>query len=220
MSLQKFVGKQVNLEISGKTPIRGTLVDLGSDILVIHNGIQFLYIPLIHLQIMKLEPRLDTDTTVPTEMPFENQTESISYRKILMNAKGIFTELYITGNQSIHGYITSIMNDFFVFFSPVFHTVLVSLNHLKYLIPYTSNVTPYSLDPERFPVKPSSMTLSRTFDQQLKKLEGQFVVLDLGENPHKIGLLKNVENRTLELIMANGETVYTHMEHVKTVHIP
>jgi len=219
--LRTFVGKYVEMEISGRPiPIKGNLVDLGSDILVIHDGMQFLYIPLIHLQNIRLSRAKDAEIIVPPEVPFENQSETISYRKMLMNAKGMFAELYIAGNQSIHGYLTSIMNDFFVFYSPVFHTVLISLQHLKYLIPYHPNLTPYSLNQERFPVKPSNMTLARTFDLQLKKLEGEFIVLDLGENPNKIGLLKSVENSTLELVTANGGTVFLHLDHVKTVHLP
>lgn len=219
--LQSLIGKTVEIEISGKVIlIKGQLVDLSSDMIVVYNGYQFLYIPFIHVQNMKLSATPQTDVDEFAESLFEKDNETISYRKMLMNAKGIFAELYITGNQSIHGYITSIMNDFFVFYSPVFHTVLISLDHLKYLIPYHTNTTPYSLDQVRFPVKPSSITLARTFDQQLKKLEGEFVVLDLGENPNKIGLLASVDDNALEIVTANGDTVYFHLEHVKTVHLP
>jgi hypothetical protein len=137
-----------------------------------------------------------------------------------MNAKGMFSEIYISGNQSIHGYLTTVMNDFFVFYSPVYHTVIVSLHHLKYLVPYNPNVTPYTLTSEQFPLKPSPITLARTFDQQLRKLIGEFVVLDLGENPNKIGVLKNVDQSIIELATASGASVLLHFDHVKTVHLP
>ncbi|GIP35747.1 DUF2642 domain-containing protein [Paenibacillus sp. J2TS4] len=221
--LRSLIGQPVELEISGRqSPIQGTLVDLGDDILVVHNRLQqFLYVPLLHLKTVKQAQLSELESMpVPGEAPFERQAETISYRKILMNAKGVFCELYITGSQSIHGYLTSIMNDFFVFYSPVFHTIYIPLHHLKYLIPYTTSATPYSLRHERFPVKPAALTLSRTFDQQLKKLEGEFVVLDLGENPSKIGLLRSVENQTLDLVTAKGETVVLHLEHIKTIHLP
>ncbi|MGN7384360.1 Uncharacterised protein [Chlamydia abortus] len=221
--LRSLVGQTVELEISGRhSPIQGTLVDLGDDILVIHNrSLQFLYIPLLHLKTIRQVLLTGEDMIpVPGEAPFDKQAETISYRKILMNAKGVFSELYITGSQSIHGYLTSIMNDYFVFYSPVFHTIYIPLHHVKYLIPYTTGSTPYSLHHERFPVKPASLTLSRTFDQQLKKLEGEFVVLDLGENPSKIGLLRSVDAPTLDLVTAKGETVVLHMDHIKTIHLP
>jgi hypothetical protein len=62
--------------------------------------------------------------------------------------------------------------------------------------------------------------LANTFEQQLKKLEGEFIVLDLGENPKKIGLLKKFEDQTLELVIADGSSVYMHLEHLKTIHLP
>lgn len=210
--------KQVEIEISGKSAtIRGKLIEFGQDILVVHNGTQFLYIPLIHLQ--QLRSTSEEEIVVP-ELPFEHYNEPISYRKMLMNAKGMFSELYITGNQSIHGYLMTIMNDFFVFYSPVYHSLIISLHHLKYLIPYSPNVTPYTLTPEQFPLKPSSLTLARTLDQQLRKMIGEFVVLDLGGNPSKIGVLKNVDQNMIELATASGSAVYLHFDHVKTVHIP
>lgn len=212
---------QVELEISGKkAPIRGKLIEVGQDILVLHNSTQFLYIPLIHLQQMRKTEREEEQPFDVPEMPFEPYNESLAYRKILMNAKGMFSELYITGNQSIHGYITTVMNDFFVFYSPVYHTVIISLQHLKYLIPYNPNVTPYTLSAEQFPLKPSPITLARTYDQQLRKLIGKFVVLDLGENSNKIGVLKSIDQSMIELATASGNAVFLHFDHVKTVHIP
>ncbi|MCQ6559630.1 DUF2642 domain-containing protein [Paenibacillus mendelii] len=215
-----LLDQYVELDISGKTmPIRGKMIDLGQDILVLHNGLQFLYVPLIHLQQLRLAKQEGEDLVIP-EIPFEQQSEPISYRKILMNAKGMFSELYITGNQTIHGYLTSVMNDFFVFYSPVYHSVMVSLQHLKYLIPYNPNVTPYTLTPAQFPLKPSPITLARTFDQQLRKLIGEFVILDLGENPNKIGVLKGIDQNMIELSTAGGNSVFLHFDHVKTVHLP
>ncbi|HTG68988.1 MAG TPA: hypothetical protein VL921_06980 [Candidatus Udaeobacter sp.] len=216
-----LLDRQVELEISGKTaPIRGKLIEFGQDILVLHNGTQFLYIPLIHLQQLRISTREEEDKVEIPEMPFEPYNEPISYRKMLMNAKGMFSEIYITGNQSIHGYLTTVMNDFFVFYSPVYHTIIVSLNHMKYLIPYNPNVTPYTLTPEQFPLKPSPITLARTLDQQLRKLIGEFVVLDLGEKSNKIGVLKSVDQSMIELATASGNAVFLHFDHVKTVHIP
>ncbi|WP_138752560.1 DUF2642 domain-containing protein [Paenibacillus sinopodophylli] len=216
-----LLDRQVELEISGKVaPIRGKLIEFGQDILVLHNGTQFLYIPLIHLQQLRLSTRDNEESYEVPETPFEPYNEPVSYRKTLMNAKGMFSEIYITGNQSIHGYLTTVMNDFFVFYSPVYHTVIVSLHHMKYLIPYTPNVTPYTLTPEQFPLKPSPLTLARTLDQQLRKLIGEFVVLDLGENSNKIGVLKNVDQNMIELANASGNAVFLHFDHVKTVHIP
>ncbi|WP_409343500.1 DUF2642 domain-containing protein [Paenibacillus sp. MBLB4367] len=217
--IRNFLGKHIDVNISGKGVITGLLIDLGSDIMVIHDGFHYLYIPLVHIQSVKLSTTDLTISELP-EQPIENHAEPISYRKMLVNAKGLFLEIYTSGGHSIHGYLTGIMNDYFVFYSPVYHTVFISMNHLKYLIPYQQDMTPYSLNQEYFPVKPSNITLARTFEQQIKKLEGKFVVLDMDEHPRKIGLLKSFEDLQLELVTANGETFYWNMHHIKTVHLP
>lgn len=215
-----FLDSQVELVISGRSGIRGKLIDFGPDILVLYSGTQFFYVPLIHLQQMRIVNDEDQSYSSTPELPFEPYNDSISFRKILLNSKGMFSEIYITGNQSIHGYVTAVMNDFFVFYSPVYHSVMISMRHLKYLVPYNANVTPYSLSSEQFPLKPTSLTLARTFDQQLRKHIGQFVVLDLGENPRKTGVLKNVDLNLLEIADASGSSVFIHFDHVKTIHLP
>lgn len=43
--LSRFLDKQVDIEISGNTTFSGTLLDIGQDIIVIHDGRTFLYIP-------------------------------------------------------------------------------------------------------------------------------------------------------------------------------
>jgi len=94
------------------------------------------------------------------------------------------------------------------------------MKHLKILIPYDDQTTPYSLEQEKFPVNPMPASLSRTFDQQLKKFEGEFVVLDLGEHHGKIGLLKSVSDNLVELVTADGASTFIHLDHVKTIHKP
>ncbi len=220
-TMTKLIDKQVELSLSGiQQPLKGVLLEVGSDLIVIFNEFHFYYIPIIHLQYLKLDTYASSSSIdPPTEYPFDLQSASISYRKMLMSAKGMFVEIYITGNQSIHGYLTHIMNDYFAFHSPVFHTIFISMKHVKYVIPYHPNTTPYSMKMEHFLVQPSQVTFSRTFDQQLKKLESQFVVLDLGENPSKIGVLHTADHPFLELHTATGKSIL-HSEHVKTIHLP
>ncbi|MFD0712454.1 DUF2642 domain-containing protein [Paenibacillus sp. GCM10027626] len=225
MNRKTLIDQYVELKIAGRTePAYGKIIDSGQDIVVLFNGIQYLFIPLQHiLQIRIVTSDTDigeflTATDIPLE--FERSNEAISYRKVLMNAKGMFSELYVTGNHTIHGYITSVMNDFFVFYSPVYHTVIISIYHLKYLIPYSPNMTPYTLTQEKFPLKPSPVKLSRTFDQQLLKMVGEFAVFDLGESPNKVGVLKKVEQNMAELTNADGSPVLLSLNHIKTVHLP
>jgi hypothetical protein len=213
-----LLGKQVDVEVSGKNTFTGKFLHYGLDIVVIYHEQRYFYIPLVHIQQLKLST-LYLDEPVPfLDEPIDFQEETISYRKILSEARGRFLEIYVTGNKSIHGYLTSIMNDYFVFYSPVYKSMFVSLHHVKWFLPYHRNVTPYSLSDQSLPFQPAPVTLSRTFKEQCKKFEGKLVVFDLGDHPNKIGLLQKVDDSVLELINANGETIYWNLQHLKTVY--
>lgn len=219
-NFESFMGRKVNIHFSGNAPISGILVDVGPDIIVIYQDEKYYYLPLVHLQQIKLSPKTDEPLESPSQSPFDMLTPTISYRKILDQARGRFVQIYVTGGRTVHGYLTSIMNDYFIFYSPVYKTLTVSLNHLKWLVPYPISVTPYSLNNNTFPVSPSTIPLSRTFEQQCKRYEGTLVVFDLGDHPDKIGLLQSVDNNRAELIIASGEKVCWNLHHLKTIHTP
>ena len=217
-----LIGKTIEVEISRDIFLKGTLLDSGLDIIVMYDdkNQHFLYIPFVHVQKLK-ETILDEEDPSyqpPSERPIE--TDLISFRKALMIAKGLFVQVYVTGNKSIHGYLTSIMNDYFVFHSPVYKTMFIAMKHVKWLIPYPPNATPYSLNNENLPLMPVSTPLARSFDEQLKKFENQLVIIDGGENTEQIGLLQKVRNNKVILITAERETVYRNIEHIKTIQLP
>jgi hypothetical protein len=215
-----LLGKQVSVQLSGNHSFKGILTDVAQDILVLYDGQQFFYIPWIHVHRLQLSSTLDEQINQPSETSLAEEIESISYRKILTNAKGIFTEIYVTGNLSFHGYITNVLADYFVFYSPVFKIMFISLHHLKWLTPYNKSITPYTLSNENLPVNPSNVPLLRSLVDQLKKAEGKLVVFDGGGDPMKIGLLKKVENKQVQLAIAGGEIVYLNPAHIKSVHLP
>ncbi|WHY01164.1 DUF2642 domain-containing protein [Neobacillus sp. DY30] len=217
-----LIGKNIEIEISGKNFYSGILVDSGLDILVLYIGRsqRFYYIPNVHIQRVK-EPKPDPYSEVyelPEEKPIESVSSAISFRGILTNAKGRFVEVYVTGNKSIHGYLTSIMNNHFVFYSPIYKTVFISMGHVKWLIPYPEHIAPYSINHQTLPASPASIPLARSFEDQCKKLENQLVVIDGGDSSEKIGLLQKVSNNQLTLITAERDIVYRNLEHVKTIH--
>lgn len=219
----QLIGKNIEIEISGGNFYTGILVDSGLDIVVLYLGKNqtFLYIPVVHIQRIK-EAKQDESSimyTPPSERPLETESQSISFRGILTIARGRFVEVYVTGNKSIHGYLTSIMNNHFVFYSPVYKTVFISMDHVKWLIPYPEQATPYSINNQTLPAAPAPIPLARSFEDQCKKLENQLVVIDGGDSSEKIGLLQKVSNYQLIIITAEREIVYRNLEHVKTIHI-
>lgn len=220
--IKAFIGKEVEVEISGKTFFNGILIDLGLDIVVLYDGWKFLYIPILHLHNIKERISIENDQTEqPTEgTPFQPENETLSYRKVLTNAKGQFVEIYVTGNKSIHGYITSVLNDYIVFYSPVYKSLFISMQHLKWLTPYTTKLTPYTLKPEELPVVPSSIPLSRSYEEQIKKFKGQLIIFDMGDDPNKVGLMTELSNNIVELVTASGTKIYWKLMHLKTAHLP
>lgn len=220
-NIKNLIGQKVELEVSGKTIFQGILVDLGQDILVLFNGKSYFYIPFLHVHNIRINSMIELETSEgPVVSPINEDQGVISYRKTLTNAKGRFVEILVTGDKSISGYVTNVLNDYFVFYSPVYKTVFISLNHLKWLTPYQSNITPYTLDNKELPLKPVNITLQRSIEEQLKKMEGNLVVFDVGDHPFKIGLLKQVQDNIIELVVASGETVYWKVPHIKSVHLP
>lgn len=221
MKVKENIGKFIKLEISGKKFISGLLVDIGSDTWVVFNGKDCLYIPIVHIQNWEfLKQDEVTEISIndaPT--PIYHNNEEISLRKILTLSKGNFTEIYVTSNQALHGFIISIMNNYFVFNSPIYKTMFISLNHLKWIIPYTNNQRPYGLPNTSLPVNQSNITFARSFEVQIEKLKGELIVFNNGENENLIGKIHGINNNYVELIKANEEPIYINLQHIKSVHM-
>lgn len=211
-----MLNKQIKLKITGHS-FKGILTDFGNDILVLFDGQKFFYIPLLHVQKAVLIEEDNEDTKQPALLPFSPKDDlPISYRSTLINAKGLNTQIHVIGKKSLHGTILQVLSDYLVLYSPVYKLIYIPLAHLKWLTLYEKNVSPYSVQSEL----PDFPSLSRSFEEQLKKFEGKIAVFDMGEDPDKIGLLKNGKSNLIELINANGENVYFKLNHVKSVYIP
>ena len=219
--VKQLIGQNVTIEISERIEFSGRLIDAGLDILVIYNK-QYFYIPFGHIHRIKVDTEgfYDWEANFQPKQPIPTNSETISFRKTLMNAKGAFVSLYISGEKTIHGYVTSVMNDYFVFYSPAYKVMYISMNHLKWLIPYSKNTSPYLLNHLSLPTNPTSTPLARTFTEQCKRLENQIVIFDNGDHPEKIGLLKKVYDSQLILINADGESICWNFQHIKTLQLP
>lgn len=210
-----MLNKQIKLKITGHS-FKGILTDFGNDILVLFDGQTFFYIPLLHVQKAVLVEEDNQEIKQPAVLPFSEDDSPISYRSILTNAKGLYTHIHVLGKKTLHGTIISILSDYLVLFSPVYKLIYIPLAHLKWLTLFEQNTSPYSVNPDL----PDVRSLSRSFEEQIKKFEGKIAVFDMGEDQDKIGLLKNGRGNLIELINANGETVYFKLNHVKSVYIP
>lgn len=216
-----LVNEVVQIEVSGKKLINGTVIDLGSDMIVLYNGTDFVYIPLDHTHSFKLDCDNENDLKAPTEPPSiiteENNTD-LSFGEVLTQAKGKYVEIYVAGSQPLHGHITSIMNNYFVFQSPVYKTMYISLKHLKWLIPYTQNERPYGVDNQNVTIQPNNDSLASYFEAQVEKFKNKIVVFNTDGNKSLIGKINNIEDQIVEIQTARANSVYINLHHIKTLH--
>lgn len=213
--LQPMLGKTIELKITENVNRSGVLIDYGDDIVVIYDGNDYLYVPAAHIQTIQL-------TTLPQAIIGYKVTDvvnEISLEEILKKSFGIFLQIYVSGNQSIHGYITHVQSNYFVFYSPIHKTMYIPMFHLKWLIPYPDNPMPYMINSVLPETSPGNQ-LNDTFEGQLKELEGHLVVFDWGSNSSKIGMLKSVNQHMAELITADQTSVFRNIQHVKTACFP
>ncbi|PGL72969.1 DUF2642 domain-containing protein [Bacillus sp. AFS055030] len=219
-SFKNFLNKQVTIEISGNSNVDGILIEVGNDLLVVFNGENFLYIPLLHIHNLSESILEESFGVVPSLQELEHEKDELSLRKVLTAAKGIFVEINLSNNRSFHGFITTIMNNYFVFYSPIYKIMYISLQHLKWLTPYLTDKTPYMLNHNLLPVNPSNIPLARTLDVQLNKLIGELVVMNSGENYEYIGKLSSIDSNFIELTTSRGESKLVGLRHLKSIFIP
>ncbi|MFE3976140.1 MULTISPECIES: DUF2642 domain-containing protein [unclassified Peribacillus] len=213
--LSKHIGQYMELELAGNIHEAGILIEASSDIIVLYTGKVYRYIPFRHIKNFSF-PMIEEEFGSGGEP----EIEETSFRKLLMNAKGRFVEILLTKKHSVHGYIVGIMNNYFVFYSPVFKTMFISMDHLKWLSVTNDEKGPYGLNKSEQLAQVSSLSWARTLEEQMKRLTNKLVVLDLGMHPKNIGKVSTVKDGIIEMVNAHGEAVIVNMRHVKSFHFP
>lgn len=211
----QYVGKVVKIEISGGGEQTVFLVDVGSDVIVFYGEKKYFYIQTVHVKNMEHHTDNKENTNYAPVDPIQ-LPKQVSFENILNNAKGRFIDVYISDNQTINGYVLSVQQDFMLFGSPLYGTMLIPLYHLKWISPYQSHQTPYSLKQDPFASSvPAVGSLKSTFAEQLHASAGRIVGFDSGLNVKKIGLLQAVEGDFIELTTADEKQRYYNIHHVK-----
>jgi len=146
--------------------------------------------------------------------------KDLTLTNILSHAKGIHVEISVTKNLALHGVITSVMNDYFVFESPIYKTMFISTKHLKWLVPYSKDQFSYGLSENEFlslsAIK--NQSLNNTFESQMYQLRNQLVVLNLGKDFSHIGRVINVNDQIVEIQNGKSISTYFNLSHIQTVH--
>ncbi len=211
----QYEGEIIEVELSSKKQISGKLIECGSDILVVLTGQYYAYLPQRHIHVIKRCEKNEYDIIQSEPSPFKQTSDVITLMAVLNNSKGIFVEVDISGIGAVFGYITNVMSDYFVFYSPALNQLFIPIHHLKSIIPYL-NKTPYDL-PLTSMIFPVNQLLADSFTKQVKQLQGEMVQLDGGKNAYKMGVLTHVENDLTELTIGNGQKLYLNISHIKSV---
>ncbi|KZE67152.1 hypothetical protein AWM68_04655 [Fictibacillus phosphorivorans] len=211
-----LLNKNVKLKVAGHL-LEGRFCDFGNDILVLYRESKYLYIPLTHVQkIILSDKAVIEDNSLSPDLPFAKENHTFfSYRMMLRNAIGLYTQIRVVGKNPLHGTIVNVLSDYFVFYSPVYKQIFIPLSHLKWLTVYEQDNSHYSM----YNPIPQKQSFSRSFEEQLKKWEGKLIVFDMGEDPDKIGILNSIKGNLAELISTTGEKVYFKLNHAKTVYL-
>ncbi|PZD95094.1 hypothetical protein DNH61_14465 [Paenibacillus sambharensis] len=224
---------QVELQLAGaEKTLLGTLAELGTDMaVVVHSSGKPFYVPLPQIRRMKLKEQCANPCDGLVEKAIaeypdllgraRTEGNAISYRKMLLHAKGMFTEAVLNGaNAVLSGYLSSIMNDYLVFYSPVWQTVMVRLDRICYISPFREGAAPFNLPPEQLPLRPSSLTLARAFEQQLQKMAGRVVSFNLDTGRGATGMLIRAEDKMIWLCTVTGRMEWLHASSISSVHLP
>lgn len=211
----------VTVEVSGRKQLTGTVIELGKDLVVLCNGMDFLYIPLAHIQYSRIDNSGDNVIEVPTDpkhVVVPEDGEDFTLLNVLQQSLDKGIEIFVTGRHSLFGYITEILDDYFVFWSPTHQNIYVKFSHLKWLIPYPPTHKFYGIVDETSLLQVKKNNNSRTFKEKVQELKNNVVVINGGESQKQIGKLNDVTDQFVEIQTAKMLTEYLNMEHIKTIH--
>lgn len=214
------MGEFIRLELIGKREVSGILVDLGSDVLVLRKQDEFYYIPLFHIREIRLLSKEEADSIIQFAAILSPPlADKLSLTEVLRAAeKGIFVELNVTTNQPVHGHITHAMDDYIVFFSPIYQTMIIPFKHIKWLIPYPASTHPYGFSQSirQEPNAPVKL-FARTFDKQIESMSGAFITCNIGDKESVSGKLIHKEMDFLDIMTVKEQDIHVNVHHIKSI---
>lgn len=217
----QYLDKEIiKIEIPGKKTLKGIIVEVGSDVFVLFDGKDYFYIPIAHIHQFQIDYVNEDGISMPSETTgLLNKTQDeLTFERVLALAVDIYSEIYVTGNQSLHGYISNIMSDYFVFQSPVYKTMYIGIEHLKWLIPYNHTEKPYGLSKQDFTIQSIPQEFPNTFQMQIETMKDKFVVFNLGEKENHSGSVRAIKGQFVELQTARANANFLNLLHIKTIH--
>ncbi|MEK4423779.1 DUF2642 domain-containing protein [Solibacillus sp. FSL K6-1523] len=222
--LQDFDKEIVEMEITGKRVLKGKIIDNSSEMVVLFDGKEFLYIPVCHIHEIKTDYSNEDSLKIPASFAqdkiFNGTKEEMTLLKVLAKAVGIYLEIHVLNNQPLHGYISNILQDYIVFQSPIYKKMFIPIQHLKIIVPYNQNQKPYTLSNDDFAINACNETFLSTFEAQIGTLKNKLTVLNIGEKHNFTGLICEIKGTLIALQTARENIIHYNIQHIKTIHLP
>ncbi|NQX67710.1 hypothetical protein HQN90_16440 [Paenibacillus alba] len=216
MVFNLYIGKLVHIELLGDRDKMGYLIDAGTDIIVIYMDKKYVYLPITHIKNIELNTEGNANQDAPPD-PI-SQTGHINFVDVLHTAVDRFVEIYLSDHQTLHGYVKFIAQDYLVFYSALYPKLYIPIIHIKWISPYESHQTPYSMNQKKWTTDTADSsldTLPLTFEQVLKGLEGEMICLDAGLHASQIGLLEKMNDSFIELVTADENKLHFNVQHIR-----
>ena len=220
--IQGLVQEIVRFEITGKKMVSGTLIDVGSDMIVLFNGMDFMYIPLDHIRNFETDRDNENNVQAPTELPsivaVDNQDE-LSFEKVLGTSERetsrdfcVRPSIFAWNDHSHYEQLHCL---------PIPH--LQNDVHIPKIISNGSFPSPRAINymgrnTTSFSPQATNETFASSFDKQVEKYINKFVVLNINERESFIGIINNVEDQIVSFNQQKHPPVYLNMRHIKTFH--
>ncbi|AZN42683.1 hypothetical protein [Paenibacillus albus] len=216
--LRSYINDKACIEVTGNRTVVGKLIDAGIDLLVMFDGQRYVYLPLSHVHSVKKTQKSEDDQYDVNAIPQVVQVEKITVAKVLKEATGLFVEIFVSGNKPDHGYLRSVKKDYLILHSPIYNTIYIALDHLKWLIPYPVNHVPFAKSDSK--LMPTAITTATTFDELLNTEVGNLVCIDFGSPSERIGVISDVNNGIINFVDVEGSNTLILSRHIKTIYVP
>jgi hypothetical protein len=211
-----YVGKPVEIEVTGDRRMVGLLIEVGPDHMVVYKEAKYIYLPFRHVHHLRGAPVTDDQAVLAApEQPVETNGSHTFAHLLRLSMAGL-VELYLGDNLPLFGKIIDTKDDYILLDTVRHRHTYIPIFHIKWFSPCPA--FPFPDDESReAPVLPSP---ALKWHDLLNFLAGRVVVLNLGAREEQIGLLQTFDSGVAEMVSPDSTTRCWNTDHIKSVHFP
>ncbi|MFC4811362.1 hypothetical protein [Paenibacillus sp. GCM10023250] len=216
---KKWIGMRVSADMTGKRSVEGIVIEAGADLLVMHDGERFVYMPLAHVQRVREAP-VGEEAEAQAPAP-AYRGEVASMERMLKAAEGRYVELQV-GGSVLEGFVTAVRPDYLQIYTPLYPGLSIALKHVKWLVPHPAAYDPYPGAAIGASAKAVAgrQQPAESFREQVKLAEGRLALINVGGPAEIAGMVRQAGRGMVEIGDAGGESAYYMLDHLKSLYVP